>query len=197
MLSGKEKKVYYQNVFRVTLLISLSLITLIFYIFPRFNKISYNFRGKINIEIYVSDIPQTEQKKRGRPLPPRRPLSGLPVAVENAELPDEIILNEIPGVQFGEEGAGGVPVEVPARPLLEVYPDISEMSCRGYVSLLLLVNEKGKIESVEVLQNSTGSEKCLERAIQAAKKSLWTPARVNDKPVCSWVEKVYKFNING
>jgi len=148
------------------------------------------------VEIYVSDIPQTTQK-RGRPLPPQRPVSGVPVAVDDADLPEEIPFEDLTGLTIENEGVGGVLAENPARPILEVYPDVSGITCKGFIRLLLLVNEKGKIESVEVIQNSTGSQKCGELSAEAAKKSQWMPARVDNKPVSSWVEKIYKFNING
>jgi TonB family protein len=90
----------------------------------------------------------------------------------------------------------GIPAETPARPILEVYPDVSGFFCKGFVHLLLLVNEKGNIESAEVIQNSTGSNQCGEMAVEAAKKSQWMPASVDNKSVSSWVEKIYKFNIN-
>lgn len=196
MLSQKEKYVEYRKVIRISLLISLLSLSMVFYLFPRFDKNFLISRANIPVQIYVSDIPQTSQKQ-GRPLPPRRPESGIPIAVEDADLPQELSLDKLPGLQLEDEGTVGIPVEDPARPLLEVYPNVSGVMCKGFVSLLLLVNEKGEIESVQLLQNSTGSKKCSQMAIEAAKKSQWMPARVDNKPVSSWVEKLYKFNVKG
>lgn len=198
MKTTREKYSKYGITFRISLILSMIVLIVLFYFFPRFSKMAPIGRENISVDLYVSDIPRTIQNSEKKPLPPRRPESGIPVPAEENELPPEI---DIQNLQFsensGEANTGqGVPVEVPAKPLLEFYPDVSGKSCKGYVRLLLLVGENGKIGSLEVIENTTGSKECLESASRAAKQSKWLPAKFKNKPVSSWVTKTYTFNLN-
>ncbi len=195
MWTNSEKDRYFARIFKISLVCSLLLLSLVFYIFPRFNSMPEMNTKPVQVKIYVSDIPVTRQQN-AKPAPPRRPRSFLPVAGEEAQLPDEIPLTSFPGNSDLDSPVAGLAAEVAARPLLEVYPEVKGSACNGYVRLLLLVNVPGNIASVEVVENSTGSQKCLQLAIAAARKSKWLPAQVNHKAVESWVSKTYKFNIN-
>ena len=68
---------------------------------------------------------------------------------------------------------------------------------RDYISYseVLLVNKKGIAEAFEIVENTTLLDTCVSLAIEAAKKSRWIPARVNDQAVDTWVTKTYKFNV--
>ncbi len=196
MQTRQQKEDSYRSVFKISLLISLFLITVLFYLFPRFQRLPSPRYLPVKVKIYVSEIPVTRQTSRSAKPPPRRPGMGVPVVAEEPDLPEEIPIDFGSGAGENTVSMEGLPAEIPARPVLELYPDVSGISCKGYVHLLLLVNILGKIETVEVVENTTGSRQCLERAIRAAKKSLWQPARVGNKPVKSWVSKTYKFNLN-
>jgi hypothetical protein len=112
------------------------------------------------------------------------------------DLPEEISLSKLPGKELSDDIPIGIMPEIPPKPLFEVYPSISGVTCKGQVSLLLLVNKSGITENVEVLENSTLQDTCLKVAIEAAQKSRWIPAKVNEEPVSSWITKTYKFDIN-
>jgi TonB family protein len=175
-------------------MISLGILTLVFYVFPKFASITEERRQKIKIKLFVSDIPQTRQTHDSR-TPPPKPSGVIPVAGEEDEFPKEISIRHELGISSGDPLAAGIPPEIAAKPVLEVYPNVSGVTCKGYVRLLLLINEQGRVELIEVLENSTRIDQCQKLAIEAAKKSRWIPAKVNEKSVDSWVTKTYKFNI--
>jgi TonB family protein len=195
MKPASDNETQFRLRFRIALILSLSLCIAVFYFFPRFGSISTPKKQAIRITIQVSEIPPTHQPLAKRPARPPVPEKGIPVVGEEAEFPEDLPLSHLAGETLTIGQAAGKPVEIPARPLLDVYPDISTTSCKGVVRLLLLVNRTGKIEAVEVLENTTGSQKCLSLAIQAARRSRWLPARINQQPVDSWVTKTYKFNL--
>ncbi len=195
MFEKNDRDQYFFKTFKQSLVITLILLITIFYFFPRFDKISHQKSPEIPIKIYVSDIPVTRQKQSARPPAPSKPSGVIPIPAEKDVLPERI---EIGGDSSALSPAfpnAGIPAEVPARPLLEVYPDVSGTSCKGFIRILLLVNKQGKVESYEILENSTGSEKCAGLAITAARKSRWIAAKVGGEPVESWVTKTYKFNV--
>lgn len=195
MIHGQKKDAYFSRVFKVSLLISLFLVAAVLYLFPRFEALPDIRNETIQVKIYVSDIPVTRQEKL-QSSPPRRPIGVIPVPGEEAELPDQFVLDKFTELYSTPETlADGLPAEIPAKPLLDVYPDLSGTSCRGIVRLLLLVNKSGRVESVELLENSTGSPRCLRLAKEAARRSRWLPAKVRESAVSSWVVKTYKFNL--
>jgi hypothetical protein len=194
MLTLRDKDKYFNEVFRKSLLIALIVLTILFYFFPRFAKLPEIEKQPLKIDIYVSDIPQTKQKSRVNPPPPARPYGIIPVPSEEADFPEELSLNTMPGTGQTNLPAPGLAPEVPAKPLLEVYPSVSGVTCKGYIRLLLLVNTYGQTESIEILENTTGTDTCLTLVKQAVSKSQWIPAKVGNKPVNSWVVKTYTFN---
>lgn len=194
MLSRDEKNIYFYHTFKISLIFVLFTFTLFFYLFQKFESTSVVKSTPVQVEIYVEEIPVTRQQNGARPLKPKRPSMGQIVAVEEESYPDKFILDKLPGEGKGTSQPVGVPVEVAAKPLIEYYPDVSGIRCNGIVRLLLLIDESGRIESVENLENTTHSEACLKRAKQAALKTRWIPAMVDSKPVKSWVTKEYKFN---
>jgi len=192
----KEKTLLFSKIFKISLIISLIFITLLLYLFPKFDKLPDLRKQKIKIEIYVSDIPQTKQKSQIALLP-RKPYGVIPIPSETDELPEEITTpgSDDSGSITGNLLTAGGPPEIPAKPILEVYPNVSGVDCKGYVRLLLLINKLGRTETIEVLENTTLSNECLSLVINAVKRNLWIPAKVDNKPVKSWVTKTYKFNI--
>ncbi len=127
----REKNAEYWLVFRYSLLLILSLLILIFYLFPRFSEKRPLKTAPLQIPIYVSDIPQTHQPKQKSPLPPARPFSSLYVSVEDPDWPEEINLdgvaeNLLPGISMGT-----IAPEIPAKSWLEVYPSTSGVTCKG------------------------------------------------------------------
>lgn len=194
MWDKDEKERLFWFRFKIALIFSLLLCIILFYAFPRVGPLHPAQPVPLKITIQVSEIPPTRQKKTGKRPRPAPPRWGIPVVAEEADFPEDLPLPEIGSTHPQSADITGEVAETPARPLLDVYPDISTTSCKGVVRLLLLVNRSGKVENVEVLENTTGSRKCLKLAIEAAKRSRWLPARLRNHPVDSWVTKTYKFN---
>jgi hypothetical protein len=195
MSQFKAKEESYKRVFKIALLISLLLLTLSFYLYPKFGVLSSPEEKQIDIKIYVSDIPQTLQRSRNTPPPPAKPYGFIPVPAEEADFPEEISLSRIPGTGTTQTTLDGIAPEIPPKPVLEVYPTVSGVPCLGHIRLLILVNKNGIAETFEIIENTTQSDTCVSLAIEAAKKSRWIPAKVNNQSVDTWVTKTYKFNV--
>ncbi len=195
MINRKTNDLEYRFAFKVSLLISISILTVIFYLLPRFPVKPSLKKEKLELKIYVSDIPVTLQKKLGRPLPPRRPTLGPFVAVEEADLTEQLPVEtpSLPGV--ASQTGAGKPVEIPARPLVEFYPSMEGSSCQGEIRVLILVSSTGQVEDIQVIKNTTADTTCLHRVREAIRKTRWIPARLGGKTVSSWVSKTYKFNL--
>jgi len=174
---------------------SLFMMTTLFYLWPKFNTRPFHRSAELHVDIFVSDIPVTRQPEKRMKPPPLRPNGFIPVPGNEMELPDEITISGSGRNTLLGEILSGVPAEIPAKPVLEIYPQVSGVTCKGIVRLLLLVNKSGRVMEVEMVENTTASQECLELAREAAKKSEWLPARANGKDVDSWVIKVFKFNI--
>ena len=197
---------YWLN-FKYSLLIALGLMVLIFYLFPRFSPESLSKIPPLQIQIYVTDIPPTRQLEKNISRPLGHSPSSVPLPRVQPSFPAEIPLAETPGTDSSPDTgnsfsmmnspgtAQAIPVEIPAKPLLEVYPAPIGITCKGYVRVLLLVNRTGRIESLEILENTTLTDTCVSLVREAALKSKWIPAKVKNETVSSWVVKEYKFNL--
>jgi len=76
------------------------------------------------------------------------------------------------------------------------YPDTARRDGKeGRVLLRVLVNEEGRSASVEV-NRSSGVEVLDQAALEAIKRWRFTPARVGEKPVDSWVRIPIDFRLN-
>lgn len=149
----------------------------------------------------MEDVPLTRQesKRRARPriVQPEIPIP-IPSEIEDLEeLTDEKLSKQQESEIDKSITAqiSNATAEIPARPILEVYPEVISLPCKGVVKLLLLVSDRGRVEEVKIIENTTGNIKCAEIAKQAARKSKWIPAKVDKKSVNSWVTKIYKLNV--
>jgi len=183
---------------RVGLVIALLLLNILFYVFPGFRQKKEAGSTRVDVRIYVNDIPITKQVHQ-RPVRVRQKLLSLaiPVPSETEEFPEELTL-DVSKTTIGIEG--DMPrfaknVEIQAKPLLEIYPNVKSLKCNGKVKVLMLVNVKGIVEQAEIVENTTGSKACAQEARRAALQSKWIPAKADNKFVTSWVEKTYKFKI--
>jgi len=196
MHSSCEKDAEQRFIFKCSLLLSLGFLVLIFYLFPRFSENKKIKTEPLQIQIYVSDIPQTHHPARKPHSPPARPAPSLYVPVEDQDLPEEVNLEGFYENQPAEKFLEGISPEIPAKSWLEVYPSTLGVTCKGYIRVLLLVNARGQVETMEILENTTMADTCLSLVRQAAFKSRWIPAEMKGQPVNSWVIKVYKFNLS-
>ncbi|NOX37686.1 MAG: hypothetical protein GXO78_09135 [Calditrichaeota bacterium] len=115
------------------------------------------------------------------------PGSWIPVEMEEADLPEDLELDSATGILANSEPATIGESSEP-RPIVDVYPDISRITCNGQVKLLLEVSRKGTVVGVKVLEHSVDNPECLQAAIQAAYQTRWEPGSVN-----TFVVKIYRF----
>ena len=83
------------------------------------------------------------------------------------------------------------------RPIHEKIPEYPREERRkgrqGRVLLSLYVNAMGSVDSVMVLENTTGSRRLLESAVEAAYASRYEPAKRGGMPVPFWFKRLFKF----
>jgi hypothetical protein len=173
---------------------------MLFYIFPDFTINRELLTNSIDIKIYLEDIPITSQQENFRPSKNKSEKIAIPVPLDVQESSKEIEDDEFAGESAPENISLPNPiikkiVDIPAKSLLDKYPEIQNLNCDGIIKLLLLINKKGVVEQVELIENQTGNADCLQRCMEVAKSGKWIPAKVGTEFVDSWVTKVYKFDI--
>jgi len=168
--------------------------------------------------IQLQNIPETRQVYRTpAPAKPFIP-DALPIASDDL-VPDTVTIEDTrlelseapaapPAILTPGTGGSAVPsaeaeekeiyeyfnVEEPPKRSAAVQPEYPEMARRagiqGVVTLKVLVNAQGSVDSVEVQNGPTVFHKS---AIAAAKATRFEPARQNDKPVPCWVVMPFRF----
>jgi protein TonB len=170
------------------------------------------------VVIQLQDIPETRQTRPApAPLKPFIP-SALPIAADNLPpdtftVPDtrldlEATPEALPMLPVPSPGGTAPPtaaaeekevfefysVEEKPKRLSTVVPEYPEIAKRtgieGTVLLKLLVNREGRVDSVKVQK---GPEVFQKAAITAARKTVFSPARQNDRPVACWVVIPFRF----
>jgi len=198
-----KEKIRYRIRFEKALILSLILTILLFVLFRRIPKQrNREFLSKGYSFFSLDIVPATSQT--GAPPPPVLP--EVPIPTENEYLPeDETIeetkLNLTEGIPLfdtaGDRGEGINSGGIGLRPIKDVIPEYPKKERRkgieGVVELKILVNSKGKVDSVVVLQNTTKSKILEKAAIQAAYKSLYLPAKKNGKKISIWIRRPYRF----
>ncbi len=199
----KREKVRYRVRFEKALILSLVFTILLFGLFrriPRQRNRKFEIKGYSFFSMDI--VPATTQT--GAPQPPALP--EVPIPTEDEYLPeDETIeetkLNLTEGIPLfdaiGDRGEGMGSGGMGLRPIKEVIPEYPKKERRkgveGVVELKILVNSKGEVDSVVVLQNTTKSKVLEKAAIQAAYKSLYLPAKRNGKKISLWIRRPYRF----
>ena len=190
---------------RETTLLVVLLISIVFYVFPKFLGEAQRMENNIVEEIESFDIPQTEQIKP--PEPPPRP--SVPIASEDEFFDEDITIEDTDFDDWDDWDApppppGGpnirfIPFDkapVARVPIKPIYPEIArEAGIEGRVVIQFFVNNKGVVTEAYVLKGipNTGLD---EAALNAVLKSKWKPARQKDKIVGVWVTQNVKFELN-
>ena len=195
MLDQHNKDEYYRTIFKKSLIISLLFLILLFFSLQKFKRISINRMNPIQTEIYVSDIPITHQNIQNKRIAPRKPSGFIPIPDEEDELPGELIEEIIKSIPGSNIVSTRYPTEESPKIILEIYPQNKGFECTGIIRLLVLISKEGVVKDIEVVENSTGSDECLQLVIRAVNDSRWLPGKIKNKPVDSWTMKTYKFNI--
>jgi TonB family protein len=186
------------------LVIALSLFTAVFVVSKRLNK-------KIEVPIYIAsdnlsllDLPPVT-KPGGAPKVPTLPQ--VPVPSEDDALPEEetIELTELDmsigfptfeGNGPGDNGQWGG-ANMGPRPLREVIPDypddLKKKGIEGVVLLSVLVNQSGRVDSVWVVENSSGNRRLAHAAIEAARETVYMPIKNMKNKRSVWIQRPVTF----
>jgi hypothetical protein len=185
----------YKQKIEVCLIISISIIIIVFYFFPVFEELKEPLDYYVPT-IIVEQIPRTIQKKKK---PPRPSKPFIPVKALEIELLDDVIIDSIAltfsDTTFFLDFSKGIPLDYKPRQILEVIPENIDSDIKGEIILLLKIGINGSMIDYRVVSNTINIELALTNALNAAKKSKWEAALVGDKPVEYWIEKIYKFNM--
>ena len=167
------------------------------------------------VVIQLQNIPKIRHTVR-TPAPPKPFITpGLPVEVDDEIMPDDITIEdtsldleaspETPQVvMVPDTGAGEEEDEIfeyyaveeqPERinNVMPVYPPMAERAnIHGMVTLRVLVNKEGAVDSVKV---EKGPKIFHQSAIDAATATKFKPAKQNDRTVACWVIMPFRFVI--
>ncbi|MBT4485471.1 MAG: energy transducer TonB [Candidatus Latescibacteria bacterium] len=167
--------------------------------------------------IKLENIPETRQTVMlPAPALPFDP-DGLVIEVEDDMIPDDVTIESTEldlkaaappsppaAILASDPGASAEEDEIfeyfaveepPARavPVIPEYPEIAERAgIEGNVTMKVLVNKEGLVDSVEVI----GGPKVFHKSsIEAARKTKFTPAKHMDRAVSCWVIMPFKFEL--
>ncbi|MFZ0390976.1 MAG: TonB family protein [Calditrichia bacterium] len=201
---GVDLKRKYRRILEISLILSLFLLTLIFYSFQRFENPEGKINPKIDIEIETIDIPPTKIEKKIPP--PARPV--IPVASEKEDYPLELtipanteIFIPIDIIELPKPPAepDTIPfVELSEKPELikrvpPVYPDLARKAgIEGMVITKVLINTEGEIEDVQILKSATMLD---DAAVTAAYQFKFTPGKQRDRLVKVWMTIPFSFKL--
>lgn len=193
----------YPVIVRITSFIGITLLILVFLVFPRVvNRIE--LEEEIQIIIEQIDIPQTEQFDR--PPPPARP--SVPVESESEDIADDVTLDEFNLDDFDAWDAPPPPPEgprvkfipyddppVPLSPIRPKYPEIAqEAGIEGTVVIQVFIDKKGRVKETVVLKGipNTGLD---EAATSAIRKVRFRPAKQRERAVGVWISIPVNFRL--
>lgn len=203
----------YKRVFEISLIVSLALLIVAFKFFPDFKGQEVKIEGPQEL-FQVEDIQQTKQENRPPP-PPKPPipieapssdvLEDIEIGdteidiTEQIEAPppppkeDKKIVEEEPvyfvAVEEMPEPIGGIG-EIQKK---IVYPEIAKRTgVEGKVYVLAYVNEQGTVTDAKIMKGIGAG--CDEAALDAVKKTKFTPGKQRGKPVKVkvWVPVAFK-----
>ncbi len=201
----EEARIKYREYFERALIMALLLVIVLIQLSARL----YFTPGRSSpphIAMTVENIPQTRQGRKRTP-PPKPPI---PIPSDEEDVDDDETIEPIELKFFtdeGDDGGGGDGLfgvgsdnVIAPRPLAWVvpeYPDVDRSKgIRGLVKMSLEIDKTGKVLSVTVLDNQTGSKECEKAAVNAAKASRFIPAKQDGKPIKFWfIHEIY-FNLS-
>ena len=168
-----------------------------FWSLPRVGSLAVKLPPVPSQRIQMIQIPRTIQHVKRQAPPPVRP--SVPVPSDDIEMLDEIPLKSSSSVISAKgQISTNAPLSEDALPyiprqIVEVLPKVNDLKVHGEVTLRLLIDTNGKMKDYKVISNSTGNPLCLQRVIDAARKSRWEVIHLNENKVEYWLTKQYKF----
>ena len=196
------KHAYPVNV-RLAGLAGITLVIIIFIIFPRFLA-SMEFEDVDQIIIENIDIPQTQQIDNTPP--PARP--SIPVPSDDEDIADDLTLDELDFDDFSSLDAPPPPPSGPRvvfipyddppvalSPIRPTYPEIAqEAGIEGVVIVQAFIDKKGRVKETLILKGvpNTGLD---EAAMEAIRKTRFRPAKQRERAVGVWISIPVNFKL--
>jgi|GEM_PF-2699595 len=162
-----QQKQYSRAVFQIAIFISLGLVSLLFYTYPKF-------------EITIKEIPKVQSPK----FEPIKPLS-IRCPLENEAPYDTTTICILPTYT-------SKPILI--KRVVPEYPAEARMAAvEGVVIVSVLVNESGIVEEVKIRKSIPLLDKA---AIEAAEQFQFKPAKLNDQAIKTWVAIPFRFKLD-
>ncbi|MEE3204558.1 MAG: TonB family protein [Candidatus Neomarinimicrobiota bacterium] len=188
---------------RLAGLVGITLVIIIFIIFPRFLA-SMEFEDVDQIIIENIDIPQTQQIDNTPP--PARP--SIPVPSDDEDIADDLTLDELDFDDFSSLDAPPPPPSGPRvvfipyddppvalSPIRPTYPEIAqEAGIEGVVIVQAFIDKKGRVKETLILKGvpNTGLD---EAAMEAIRKTRFRPAKQRERAVGVWISIPVNFKL--
>ncbi len=194
----------YRRWFHFALIISLLLMTILFYSFQKFEHCK-----KPNLTplppIKMVKPPKTTQPKK--PVPPRKPF--IPVEAEEDEDPPEDFVFPTTEIDFSQLMKDVPPpyeepepeyefIAVEQKPrvikrVTPVYPELAQkVGAEGLVVVKVLINTKGEVEKVKVIKSNPLLD---EAALTAVRQFKFQPGKQRDRYVKVWMSIPFRFKL--
>ncbi|MEO0132228.1 MAG: energy transducer TonB [candidate division WOR-3 bacterium] len=192
---------YYGLAVRISTVIALALVNIVFLVLPK-EFVYKAYELKKEVATIAEELPP-ELEKLAEPPPVERPK--LPVA---AETPEEVEATTIEKTEFQEIIKKPTETDIPIVPFWSVevkpqpvnipkpnYPELAKQAgIEGDVVVKALVDVDGRIIDVEI-QKSSGNSSLDQAALEAARNAVFTPAKQRDQYVRVWVSIPFKFRL--
>lgn len=143
--------------------------------------------------------PKPRQPPAAKRLPPV-PMPELAVSLSGIDLglPEIALDAETDQRLLNATEADQAAVDTPPQPIatsgFTYPPQAKKANLQGYVLLSILVDEAGKVADAQVLESSPPG--VFDRsALEGIRRWRFTPARVKDKPVATWVQQKIVFEL--
>ncbi len=115
-------------------------------------------------------------------------LATSPLAAQDKPTPEPISVLESAGFP---PGAFKKPVAKPRNRMPTYTAEAREACIRGVVILSMVIDERGRVDNVKVRKPL--SHGLTEKAVEAAQRFRFKPARLNGKPVSVWYHSTFNF----
>ncbi|UCH09130.1 MAG: energy transducer TonB [Fidelibacterota bacterium] len=191
----------YPQRIRWILLGTVLVLSMVFYVFPRFSRSAVMAETTVAEVVETFDIPPTQQLEA--PPPPSRP--SIPVEAETEEVAEDITIEETTLESFAwdvppppptdEPIIKFIPYDEPPEPIggLEAlmrnvrYPPIArEAGIEGTVVVQAFIDDQGRVTQAVVAKGMPGTG-LDEAAVKAIKGTRFKPAKQRDRAVGVWL----------